>query len=276
MNGIIDVPPMPPVIRKWSNIPYADNSPAQQLDIYLPHAGHGPFPVIIAIHGGAFLMGDKADGQLNAPLSGVERGYAVVSINYRLSGEAIFPAAVRDVQAAIRFLKSNAARYQLDAQRFAAWGGSAGGNLAAWAGAASRTEDTRIHAVVDWFGPIDFLSMDGQFRISGLGRPNHSAIHSPESLYLGCEIAKVPELVKEANPASYLHRDIPPFFIQHGSKDPLVPTEQSVLFAEQIRGIAGSERVILEIIEGAGHGGAPFEDPENLEKVFAFLGKSLK
>lgn len=273
MNGIIGAPH---IIRKWLDIPYADNSSAQRLDIYLPNAGDGPFPVIIAIHGGAFLMGDKADAQLNAPISGVERGYAVVSINYRLSGEATFPAAVRDVQAAIRFLKANASRCLLDPQRFAAWGGSAGGNLAAWAGAASRTEDTRIHAVVDWFGPIDFLAMDGQFRISGLGRPNHSAMHSPESLYLGCEIAKVPELVKEANPASYLHRDIPPFFIQHGSKDPLVPTAQSVLFADEIRRIAGSERVILEIIEGAGHGGAQFEDTKNLGKVFDFLGKSLR
>lgn len=273
MNGIIGVPQ---IIRKWLDIPYADNSSAQRLDIYLPNAGDGPFPVIIAIHGGAFLMGDKSDIQLNAPLSGVERGYAVVSINYRLSGEAIFPAAVRDVQAAIRFLKLNAAGYQLDPQRFAAWGGSAGGNLAAWAGTASRTDDTCIHAVVDWFGPIDFLAMDGQFRISGLGRPNHSAIHSPESLYLGGEIAKVPELVKEANPTSYLHKDIPPFFIQHGSKDPLVPTEQSILFADEIRRIAGSERVTLEIVEGAGHGGAQFETPENLEKVFVFLDRLLK
>lgn len=273
MNETIGVPH---IIRKWLDIPYANQSSTQRLDIYLPNAGHGPFPVIVAIHGGAFLMGDKADAQLNAPLTGVNLGYAVVSINYRLSGEAIFPAAVLDVQAAIRFLKSNAAKYQLDPERFAAWGGSAGGNLAAWVGAASRTEDTRIHAVVDWFGPIDFLAMDGQFRISGLGRPNHSAIHSPESLYLGYEIAKVPELVKEANPASYLHKDVPPFFIQHGTKDPLVPTEQSVLFADEIRRIAGNERVILEIIEGAGHGGSRFEDPKNLGKVFAFLDKSLK
>jgi len=94
-------------------------------------------------------------------------------------------------------------------------------------------------------------------------------------LYFVGEIAKVPELVKEANQASCLHNDIPPFFIRHGSKDPLVPSEQSILFADEIRLIAGSERVTLEIIEGAGYGGAQFETPKNLEKVFVFFDKSL-
>lgn len=264
------------VQRKWIDLPYGRQSPAQKLDIYLPDTGKGPFPVIVAIHGGGFMMGDKADGQLNAPLTGIKRGYAVVSINYRMSGEAIFPAATDDVQAAIRFLRINAGRYQLDTKRFATWGGSAGGNLAAWAGAAGRDENDRVQAVIDWFGPIDFLTMDEQFAASGIGRPDHSAQGSPESRYLGQAINKVPDLVKAANPASHLTTNSPPFFIQHGSKDPLVPTQQSIQFAEAIRRIGGPERVSLEIIEGAGHGGPQFETPQNLEKVFQFLERALK
>ena len=94
--------------RKYLDVPYADISPAQKLDIYLPDAGDGPFPVAIYIHGGAFMHGDKADSSIHSFLFGLERGYAVASLNYRLSGEAIFPAGVQDVKAAVRFLRAHA------------------------------------------------------------------------------------------------------------------------------------------------------------------------
>lgn len=262
--------------RKWLDIAYGHASPAQQLDIYLPNEGKGPFPVIIAIHGGAFEGGDKQDGQLNGPIEGVKRGYAVVSINYRLSKEATFPAATQDVESAIRFIKAHAAQYQLDAQHIAAWGDSAGANLAAWAGAAGKTNDTRVQAVVDWFGPIDFAAMDAQFKESGNGTPNHSAKDSPESRYIGQALAAAPDLVMATNPERYLDNKIPPFFIQHGSKDPIVPTQQSMHFAKEIAKVAGQDKVTFEIIEGARHGGPQFETPQNLDKVFAFLDRYLK
>ena len=93
--------------RKWIDIAYANQSQAQKLDIYLPDEGDGPYPVILSIHGGAFKSGDKGDGQVNAMLEGLKRGYAVVSINYRLSGEAIWPAQIQDVKAAIRWIRAN-------------------------------------------------------------------------------------------------------------------------------------------------------------------------
>lgn len=262
--------------HKWLDIVYGEESSTQKLDIYLPNEGTGPFPVIISIHGGAFKFGDKADGQLNPALEGIERGYAVVSVNYRMSGEAIFPAATQDIQAAIRFIKSNAKKYLIDGDRIATWGGSAGGNLAAWAGAAGRYDDVQVLAVVDWFGPINFLTMDDEFRASGLGCPDHSAASSPESLYLGKLITKVPDLVKSANPVSYLTKNSPAFFIQHGSKDPMVPIQQSIYLADAVKRLAGADRVVFEVIEGAGHGGPAFESQENLRKVFAFLDKYLK
>ena len=193
-----------------------------------------------------------------------------------MSGEAIFPAATQDIQAAIRYLKRNAPKYQLDGDRFATWGSSAGGNLASWVGAAGHTDDVKVLAVVDWFGPINFLTIDEQFLMSGLGHPNHSDSNSPESLYLGDEITKVPELVKAANPVSYLTKDAPAFLIQHGSNDPLVPEQQSIYLASAIKQISGPDHVILEILEGAGHGGPEFDSPANLNKVFTFLDKYLK
>jgi acetyl esterase/lipase len=96
--------------RKWLDITYANQSPTQKLDIYLPEEGEGLFPVIFYVHGGGWQMCDKRDVQISPILQGLERGYAVVSINYRLSGEAIFPAQIYDVKSALRFIKANAAQ----------------------------------------------------------------------------------------------------------------------------------------------------------------------
>ncbi len=189
------------IVRKMFDIAYADRSPAQRLDIYWPDAGNGPFPVIVAIHGGAFMGGDKRDAQLTPMLAGLARGYAVVSINYRMSGEATFPALVHDVKAAIRWVRANAVRYLFDPGRIAVWGGSAGGYLALMAGVSAGApelddpalghgkQSSSVQAVVDWFGPTDFLKMDEQLAASGLapaaGIYAHSGANSPESLILG-------------------------------------------------------------------------------------------
>ena len=274
--------------RQYRDVRYAPLSPAQALDIYLPNEGDGPFPVIVAVHGGAFMMGDKADGQLAAPLEGVRRGYAVVSVNYRLSGEATFPAAVQDVKSAVRFLRANAARYGLDGSRIAAWGGSAGGHLVSMLGTTGRarrfddpaagnaSQSSAVQAVVDWFGPIFFDRMDAQFAAGKKGRPDHGAAGSPESRFLGKAVADAPALAADASPATYLDKDAPPFFVEHGDADPLVPTEQSIQFVAAIRAAAGNDRAVLTILPGAGHGGPQFVTPANLDLVFAFLDKALR
>ena len=141
-------PPGPPPLmdtsiykRKWLDVPYAHQSPNQRLDIYLPDEGEGPFPVIAVIHGGAFMMGDKRDVQQLPMLEGLKRGYAVVCIEYRLSGEAIFPAQIFDCKAAIRFIRANAHKYGFDPRRIAAWGGSAGGHLSSLVGTSAGVKD---------------------------------------------------------------------------------------------------------------------------------------
>jgi acetyl esterase/lipase len=274
--------------RKWLDIPYANLSPAEKLDIYLPDGGDGPFPVIISIHGGGFMYGDKADEQLNPMLKGLNHGYAIVSINYRMSGEAIFPANINDVKAAIRWVKANAAEYKFSPKRIALWGGSAGANLAALAGTSgdvkeledmsmgNANQSSRVMAVVDWFGPTNFLLMDEQLKETGNGKPIHNETNSMESKVLGQKITKIPERVKMANPESYITSDDPPFLIQHGTKDPIVPTQQSVLFYEKLVKVLGKEKVTLYLLEGVQHGGKEFETPENLQIVFSFLDKILK
>ncbi len=273
--------------NKFTDLPYASISRAQKLDIYLPEGKTGPFPVIVSIHGGAFMMGDKRDGQVKPMLEGIKRGYAVVSVNYRMSGEALFPANIIDVKAAIRWIRANAEKYQLNPDKIAVWGGSAGGNLASLAGTSGGVMDfedfslgneefsSRVQAVVDWFGPVNFLKMDEQLRDSGNGTPDHSAADSPESKVLGAKITEIPETVKKANPETYITTDDPPFFIEHGTKDGTVPTQQSNEFYAKLLKVLGNDKVTLTLLPGAGHGGPQFEDPKNLDLVFKFLDKQL-
>ncbi len=280
--------PINTINRKWLNLSYAHASASQQLDIYLPDTGKGPFPVIISIHGGGFMFGDKQDGQLIPMLAGLQQGYAVVSINYRLSHEAIFPAQINDVKAAIRYIKANAATYQLNKQKIALWGGSAGGHLAALAGTTfskkaledttqgNASENSAVQAVVDWFGPIHFGTMDAQFAASGKGNANHSSASSPESKLLGSPLAQAANLVSQANAANYINSQTPPFLIQHGKNDPMVPTEQSLYLYEQLLPVLGKDKVTLSLLDNAGHGGRAFETDANIQLVLQFLNKHLQ
>jgi len=274
--------------RKWLDIPYASQSPQQKLDLYLPANGSGPFPVVFYIHGGAFAIGDKRDINVFTFLKSLEYGYALVSVNYSLSDEAIFPVALREIKAAIRWLKANGEEYLLDAGRIAACGGSSGGNLAAMVCLTDTVEEfndfslgnpdypCNVQAAVDWFGPTDFLKMDEQFIESGMGDPNHEEEDSPESRYLGAKLADVPLLVELANPMTYIHENMPPILIQHGRLDCWVPVEQSIIFAEKLERYVSHERFEFDILEGAGHGDLKFESQENMDRVFSFLDKHLK
>jgi acetyl esterase/lipase len=281
------------VTRKWLNVPYATKSSAEKLDIYLPSSGNGPFPVIVAIPGGGFLTNNKNNGEVNPELEGLNRGYAVVCINYRLSKEAKWPAQIDDAKAAIRFIRANARIYNLNPKKIAAWGDSTGGNLASLlgtSGSVKSTEDltmgnanesSRVEAVVDWFGPINYLTMDAQNKTSGIKSKVksvliHNTPDSPESKVMGKAITLVPNMVKSANPETYITPDDPPFCIEHGTLDPTVPVQQSIDFATALEKAIGKNKVALTIFQGAGHGGSQFKTSANMNKILSFLDKYLK
>jgi acetyl esterase/lipase len=266
----------PQGMRAYRDLPYVANGhPRQRLDLYLPEAGTG-LPLIVWVHGGAFRAGSKEDG---VPLDYLAQGYALASINYRLSQHALFPAQIQDCKAAVRLLRANAGRFGLDPERFAAWGPSAGGHLAAMLGTAGDVreydvgenlgESSRVQAVVDYFGPTDFCQMDGHRLPDGMV---HDAADSPESELVGGPIQDNRDPVARANPITYVTPHAPPFLIVHGDSDPLVPHHQSVLLEAALRQ-AGAP-VSFYTVRGAGHGG--FTDPKVPELTQEFLARHLK
>jgi acetyl esterase/lipase len=266
------------------DVAYATQSPTQKLDLYLPE-GAGPFPLVINVHGGGFMMGDKSNPPLTDQL--LEAGYAVASVDYRLSGEAKAPAQIQDLKAAVRWLRANAAQYKLNPDKFAGYGGSAGGSLVALLGTScgvaelegaelgNADQSSCVQAVVDWFGPTDFLQMDAQF--AGTSCPaNHNEASSPESQLVGAPIQTVPDKVKQVNSITYISAKAPPFLIQHGTADCNVPPQQGKLLADALTPLIGADNVTYTLIDGAGHGGAQFETAENVKIVIDFLNKHLK
>jgi acetyl esterase/lipase len=276
------------VARKYLDIRYANVSPNQLLDIYLPEAGDGPFPIVLHLHGGAFEMGGRRDFHVLSWLRALDHGYAVVSVEYRLSGEALFPAGIQDAKAAVRWLRAHGSEYLLDADRVVAVGGSSGGNYAAMlcvTGGEALFDDAAlgnagyasdIQAAVDMFGPTDFLKMDEQLTASGLTPADHSEATSPETRYLGARITEVPDRVRLANPITYVHKGMPPILIQHGTADSTVPVQQSIEFARAIEERVGPDAFELDLFEGGVHDDLVFDSDENMARVFEFLDRYLK
>jgi len=251
-----------------------------KLDLYLtkqlaPQARtSGPLPLIVWVHGGAWLGGSKK----NCPATRfVRKGYAVASINYRLSQHAIFPAQIVDCKAAIRWLRANSNQYGLDAKRIGVWGSSAGGHLVALLGTAGDIKEfdkgrnlkvsSRVQAVCDYFGPTDFTQI-GRFP----SKIRHDAPDSPESKLIGGPVLENKEACRRVNPITYVTKDDPPFLIVHGDKDLTVPHNQSELLYEALK--KAGVKVRFHTVKGGGHGG--FKSPDVDKMVDDFFDRHLK
>ena len=278
------------IVNKYLDIPYCDQSLFQILDIYLPDDCDGPYPVIVHFHGGAFLFGTQRDVNFETMLRGLKRGYAVVSVQYRMSLEARFPALIYDAKAAIRWIRANARTYSLDPTKIAVWGPSAGGFIVSMLGVTANNpafEDlsmgnaefsSAVDAVVDWCGPCGgFLDMDPAIRENNIGVADHNDPLSPESRIMGAPIATIAHLIDLASPWKYAHKDVPPFLIHHGEADPIVPIQQSAKLAEAIANVAGEDRVRFQRFPGQGHHGEPWYDTETMsDLVLDFIDSVLR
>ena len=262
--------------RQLLNIPYVLNgSDRQKLDLYLPPPGGKPRPLVVWIHGGGWEGGSK-DACPAKPLLGL--GYAVASLDYRLTQQATFPAQIEDCKAAIRWLRAHSREYGIDPGRIGVWGASAGGHLVALLGTTANLRDfdagenldqpSNVQCVIDWFGPADFLHW-GDVPDLRLDRPD-----SAVARLLGGTVAAHQELARRASPVDFVKAGSAPFLIMHGDKDPLVPVQQSKELHEALQQ-AGVES-ILKIIPGAGHGGPVFGTPDNQKLIVDFLGQHLQ
>jgi len=276
-------PSLPAGVKLLANIAYAPNGhERQKLDLYLPEtrpADGKPLPVILWVHGGAWLGGSKEG---SPAVRYVTRGYAVASVGYRLSQHAPFPAQIEDCRAAVRWLRAHAKEHGLDPDRFGAWGASAGGHLVALLGTAADVkawdvgensgESSRVQCVVDWFGPSDFLTIGRQSLPES--KLNHDAPDSPEAKLIGGAVQQNKEKAAKASPVTYVTKDDAPFLIVHGTKDDTVPFGQSEELAKALKD-AGVEATLVPV-EGAGHGGGGFNSREVREKMEGFFDSHLK
>lgn len=214
-----------------------------KLDLSVPE-GTGPFPVCILVHGGGFSQGDKQKQPKHffAPLS--EAGYAWVSINYRLAPKHKYPGSVEDVETSIRWVKAHANEHRFDPARIVLIGESAGGYLVNKVGT-KNSEDTRVAAVVSFYGAADLL-----FRLkSSNGKPSITF-----SNYFGVteDNEATRKFLVEASPATHVRPGLPPFLLLHGNKDERVPYDQSVNFFAKLKAAGVPAEFIT--IENGGHG----------------------
>ncbi|THA86102.1 alpha/beta hydrolase [Streptomyces sp. A0592] len=299
-------PPVPPVtaadgVRRFDGITYA-TTPGYRprlLDVQVP-AGEGPFPAVVWIHGGGWLDGDRRYPPPTVPaalLHGavLAAGLALVSIDYRHSLEAPFPAQLHDVKAAIRYVRAFAGDLGIDPDRIGVWGESAGGHLAALAGLVGPADgsdgadgadgvplegtqgvgsgETGVVAVVDWYGVSDLVALASHPMPP---MPSGAEFPDPYEALLGASAAERPDLARAASPVTYAEGSTPPppFLLVHGTRDGLVPYSQSEVLAAALKGAGGE--VTLQPVDGADHIflGSP-DIVSIVEESVAFLARHL-
>lgn len=277
----------------YAAVAYADLSPTQVMDIYLPENPTGSDPVILLLHGGGFALGDQRMELIRPVIeAATANGYVVASADYRKSGEATFPAAVADSKAAVRYLKANAQTYGIDPDKIVVWGESAGAYLALMTALTPETESlngdvqanadqsSQVAALVDFYGPVEFYTMDEEFAALGQTGNDTASAQSFESQFLGQAVGEDKETTYQTWWGSYTDT-LPDDFglwawIEAGDADENVPYTQSENFAAELAEILGQDHVQFTLLEGAAHEDPAFYTQENLTSVFAFLEQALR
>lgn len=266
----------PPVVRDVEYARVGDHR--LLLDLHLPPAtAPRKAGLVVWIHGGAWRSGSKADMPLGLV---VRKGYAVASVDYRLSTVAPFPAQVHDLKAAVRFLRAARKAYGYDADRIAVAGSSAGGHLAALVGVTNGhrelegtvgghpNQSSDVQAVVSLYGMSNLTTILAQSTPHGLG------VRVPAlQLLLGGQPADKPALARLASPVFHVDAADPPLLLIHGDQDPQAPPEQSRELLERYQAVRRPARLV--VVPGGKHGGKEFFDAERMEGMLAFIAERL-
>jgi acetyl esterase/lipase len=245
-----------------------------KLDLAMPKLGVGPFPAVAFLHGEGWRAGNRQ--QMNHFIEGMARmGYVAITVEYRLVPTARFPAQIEDCKAAVRWLRANAEKYHVRADRIGVVGFSAGGYLASMLGVTGKEDgfeglggnpeqSSRVQAVVSFFGPTDFSARDWP-------RDLEEEVIAP---FLGGSFADKPDFYRMASPINYAPADSPPFLFLHGTDDKLVPIDQSMRLAEKLRKLGVPTQMVA--LEGEGHGFSDAGNQKAMQQMLDFLRERLK
>jgi acetyl esterase/lipase len=276
--------------QQWHDVAYMDGD-RHSMDIYLPNDGQGPFPVIVDIYGGGLIFGDKSSHKLEPALRMLDKGYAVVSVDYSLIHQKDFPFQIYEIKAALRFLRAHADEYQLDMDHVALMGESSGAHLAVMTGVSASVDALQnpfmgdnnnqpetVNAIIAMYGPYAFDQFVSQFEESGV-TPKYAETGTAES-FEGQMFNKqapkdVPQRVKNYNPEMYFNDQMPPILAFAGTADAVVPYQQTVNMIDAARQYVPEEKAVLHLVEGTGHGPASYMTPEFTDEKIAFLEKWL-
>ncbi len=257
------------------DIPYANtDNPRQTLDIVYPSVGEPPYKTIVVLHGGAWMAGDKQSKSIASIFQTTKQGYALVSVNYRLSDEVKWPKPLLDAKAAIRFIRANASQYNLDTEKIVVWGESAGAHIAMMMAATNghpafenltqgnQNRSSSVQGVIAWSGVADIS------RLSDLATPAANAV-------MGFDISRNWEKTNDANPIKLVAENFPPILLVHGTNDIVVPFSHSVNMHSMVNNTTDKPTAELTLFEGAGHGDAVIKSQENVIQNLNFVDRIL-
>ncbi|MGW7346647.1 alpha/beta hydrolase fold domain-containing protein [Streptomyces sp. NPDC054854] len=255
-----------PGVRVLRGVPYAYRAGIRplELDLWLPDETHRPLPVILYLHGGGWRAGTRTEMGPRFrhwspdPFARLaQAGFAVASVDYRLSGEAVHPAQLDDATAALGWLTARAGELGLDARRIVTWGESAGAHLAAL-----LALTVPLSGCVAWYGPTDLTTLPGQ---CPPGTYDAADPTTREALLIGAAIADAPDRARAASPVAHVHADAPPFLVLHGTEDTLIPLAQGEQLAAALLRVGA--RVDFRPVLGAEHGWEGLAEDE-VERCF--------
>ena len=266
--------------NKHLDIAYANESELQKMDIIQPDEMDGPLPVVFYIHGGSWVRGDKrSEGKLFT-FEIPKYGYILVTINYRLAPDYIWPAQINDVEAAFNYIIDNAEKYNIDKEKIYLWGDSAGAHLAQYFTLTSNQNAplSPIRGVISFYGVSDISCMDNDAKLHGVDMDFSTlgTMESPVCMLMGGIISEDESLLKktkDASPINTIKENSVPFLIQHGKSDSTVSYYQSIRLAEKIAEVSPKTEVVLELIENAEHSDKKFKSIKNIERCIDFLDK---
>lgn len=313
-----------PAVSAWFDVPYANQTFTQALDVIVPthlpaglegssgasgaaigaasDEANGPFPVIFYIPGGGWVSGDKRAATMTGIYQAPRYGFALAAVNYRYATEALWPAQIFDVKAALRFVKAHACEFNIDPERVVVWGNSAGGHLANMLAATHDTQiledkylgnpeqDCRVQGLISWYAITDLLEQDRADQLGGKmhpldpPHPQHAGPETPDydregkldiqARVVGFVPRHLPQATAMASPICFVQNGFPPALYQHGMDDSCVPWTQSVAMARHVNDVCGEGRASFELFEG-GHGAALIKADENLRRCFAFARSAV-